>query len=235
MNFALRGPGGRPGRPTSSPTVLNSFAVNPSLSFCRPLCTFICHRGPQALMTRTPDVGHTSGKGNLSHDTRCIPPSKTRLRAWRPPARQCTASHPHCQPSFFLAMSRPFSVLADRISDGLAEMRDRMAGCPCSGGLQGETTTTALPGWLYLAARYQKLRNADHRAFVIFLPFESAWWRARDLPGGASLLCSRGARKSRRLPTCSRGQTHPLSLSRGGGVCPVPEHIQYQPKPPVKR
>lgn len=129
----------------------------------------------------------------------------------------------------FLGDAVPFSVLADRISDGLAEMRDRVAGCPCSGGLQGQTTTTALPGWLYLGSRHQKLSNADHRAFVLFPPSESAWWRARDLPGAASLLCSRGARKSRRLPTCSRGQTHPLSVGRGGGWCLTPEYLRYQP------
>lgn len=44
----------------------------------------------------------------------------------------------------FLGDAVALSVLADRISDGLAEMRDRMAGCPCSGGLQGEETTTLL-------------------------------------------------------------------------------------------
>lgn len=63
-------------------------------------------------MTRTLDVGRTSGKGKSSHDTRCIPPSKA--ACGRGARRRGIAQdpHPQCRSSFFLAMPRPCLLTA---------------------------------------------------------------------------------------------------------------------------
>lgn len=91
----------------------------------------------RALVTRTIDVGRTSGKGNLSHDTRCIPPSQTRLR--RGARRRGVAQdlpHPTITAQAFSWRCR-YTLRADGICDGLAEMRIARPGCPCSGACRG--------------------------------------------------------------------------------------------------
>ena len=126
-------------------------------------------------MTRTLDVGRTSGRGKSSHDTRCIPPSPGTCGV--APAGVASHKippppHPHCRLSFFLAM--PCSYIAGRNEDCEGRV-------PLFWGLQGQTTTLLL-NWAILGRHgFQDNMRADRRELVIFTPLESARWRVSSV------------------------------------------------------
>lgn len=212
MNFVSGFRGGEPWRSTPSPSVLSSLVPNPSPPLCRPVCA----TAPLAAggiddsdARRRPHVWKRQVVTRHSlHSAK-----QSRLRPWRPPARHRTRSPSTMPLKLFLGDAAP--LLADRISAGLAEMRDCEAGCPCSGACRGETTTPAL---LYLASRYRRTRTLQIVAGSWYFPPPSQqWWRARDLRRAMSLRCSRGSRKLGQSPTCSRCHSSTPLFNEAGG------------------
>lgn len=124
-------------------------------------------------MTRTLDVGRTSGKGKSSHDTRCIPPSKPACGV--APAGAASHKIPSTLPlKLFLGDAAP--LLADRISAGLGwagRNEDCDARVPLLWRPAGETTTTvcsAPDGYIWPSRYRRNSHSADHRTLVEFLP-----------------------------------------------------------------